>query len=269
MPSIASMRVDSAIPSSEGSDFRLLPGSCRLNQFSCCSPMASSLNSQTKRKKKLSRRHARFLERKAFLEKEGILKGRMKRKRRPLDQTSCPTTCNPNHTLQSGDTKRPSGSDVNENHYHLIGASNLWPEAERRDVHSTCSSKCIDPSSKTCPVERTNLLNPEDPYSLPQAALPCQTSSSPICCNPAKYVAIDCEMVGTGPYGRVNEMARCSIVNYQGQVIYDKYVKPKEPITDYRTRWSGIRKHDMANAIEFDVAQREVGILTILNVVFT
>ncbi|XP_060709132.1 apoptosis-enhancing nuclease-like [Hemiscyllium ocellatum] len=259
MPSIASMRVDSAIPSSEGSDCRLLPGSYRLTQFSCCSPMAPSLSSQTKRKKKLSRRHARFLERKAFLEKKGILKqGRMKRKRRPLDQTSCPTSCNPNHTLQSGDTKQTSGSDVNENHYHLIGASSLWPEAERRDVHSTCSSKCMDPRSKTCPVERTNMLNPEGPYSLPQTALPCQTSPSPICCNPAKYVAIDCEMVGTGPYGRVNEMARCSIVNYQGQVIYDKYVKPKEPITDYRTRWSGIRKHHMANAIEFDVAQREI-----------
>ncbi|XP_020389456.1 apoptosis-enhancing nuclease-like isoform X1 [Rhincodon typus] len=259
MPSVVSMCIDPAVPSSEVSDFRLLPGSSRSNQFLCCLPVAANPDGQTKRKKIPSRRHARFLERKAFLEKEGILKqGLIKRKWRPLDQTSCPSISNPNCTRQSGDAKRPGGSDANGNHSHLFGASSPWPEAERRDVRSTCSSKSMDQSSKTCPLERTNLLNPENLYGLPQAALLCQTSPSPICCNPAKYVAIDCEMVGTGPCGRVNEMARCSIVNYQGLVIYDKYVKPKQPITDYRTRWSGIRKQHMVNAIEFNVARREI-----------
>lgn len=73
-----------------------------------------------------------------------------------------------------------------------------------------------------------------------------------------KYVALDCEMVGTGPKGQCSELARCSIVTYDGDVIYDKYIKPVNPVTDYRTRWSGIRKRDVQNATPFKQAQREV-----------
>ena len=57
---------------------------------------------------------------------------------------------------------------------------------------------------------------------------------------PSKCVAIDCEMVGTGPRGRVSELARCSVVSYHGEVLYDKYIRPEMPIVDYRTRWSEI-----------------------------
>ncbi|XP_026711875.1 apoptosis-enhancing nuclease-like [Athene cunicularia] len=75
---------------------------------------------------------------------------------------------------------------------------------------------------------------------------------------PGKYVAIDCEMVGTGPQGRLSELARCSVVNYEGDVIYDKYVQPELPIVDYRTRWSGITKQHMKSAIPFKAAQAEI-----------
>lgn len=75
---------------------------------------------------------------------------------------------------------------------------------------------------------------------------------------PSKYVAIDCEMVGTGPRGRVSELARCSVVSYSGDVLYDKYVRPEMPIVDYRTRWSGITRQHMHKAIPFQVAQKEV-----------
>lgn len=76
--------------------------------------------------------------------------------------------------------------------------------------------------------------------------------------SPSKYVAIDCEMVGTGPQGRVSELARCSVVSYHGDVLYDKYVLPEQPITDFRSRWSGITPRHMAKAIPFQVAQKEV-----------
>ncbi|NWT26927.1 I20L2 protein, partial [Cardinalis cardinalis] len=33
---------------------------------------------------------------------------------------------------------------------------------------------------------------------------------------PPKLVALDCEMVGTGPGGRTSALARCSIVTYEG-----------------------------------------------------
>lgn len=75
---------------------------------------------------------------------------------------------------------------------------------------------------------------------------------------PSKCVAIDCEMVGTGPRGRVSELARCSVVSYHGEVLYDKYVRPEMPIVDYRTRWSGITRQHMRKAIPFQVAQKEV-----------
>ncbi|NXH12944.1 I20L2 protein, partial [Bucco capensis] len=75
---------------------------------------------------------------------------------------------------------------------------------------------------------------------------------------PRKLVAIDCEMVGTGPGGRTSDLARCSIVSYDGDVMYDRYVRPAAPIVDYRTRWSGIRRQHMVNAVPFVKAQREI-----------
>lgn len=52
---------------------------------------------------------------------------------------------------------------------------------------------------------------------------------------------MDCEMVGVGPSGEDSIVARVSIVNLFGKCIYDKYVKPTEEVTDYRTAVSGIR----------------------------
>ncbi|NXK98005.1 I20L2 protein, partial [Formicarius rufipectus] len=75
---------------------------------------------------------------------------------------------------------------------------------------------------------------------------------------PSKLLAMDCEMVGTGPGGRTSALARCSIVSYEGDVVYDRYVRPEAPIVDYRTRWSGIRRHHMDKALPFRKAQQQV-----------
>ncbi|KAM4830683.1 apoptosis-enhancing nuclease isoform X2 [Urocitellus parryii] len=90
------------------------------------------------------------------------------------------------------------------------------------------------------------------PYS---KRLTSREASGPL---PSKCVAIDCEMVGTGPRGRVSELARCSVVSYHGDVLYDKYIRPEMPIVDYRTRWSGITRQHMRKAIPFQVAQKEI-----------
>lgn len=55
-----------------------------------------------------------------------------------------------------------------------------------------------------------------------------------------RYLGIDCEMVGIGPKGYKSALARVSIVNYYGHVILDKFVRPLEKITDFRTEFSGI-----------------------------
>lgn len=75
---------------------------------------------------------------------------------------------------------------------------------------------------------------------------------------PTKYLAIDCEMVGVGPKGSISQLARCSIVSYEGDVVYDKFIKPPMPITDYRTRWSGIRRSDLVNATPYSEARKEI-----------
>ncbi|XP_077432359.1 interferon-stimulated 20 kDa exonuclease-like 2 [Vanacampus margaritifer] len=75
---------------------------------------------------------------------------------------------------------------------------------------------------------------------------------------PSKYLAMDCEMVGTGPKGSISQLARCSIVSYEGDLVYDKFIKPSVPVTDYRTRWSGIRASDLTNATHFNQARKEI-----------
>ncbi|XP_033100627.1 RNA exonuclease 4-like [Anneissia japonica] len=76
--------------------------------------------------------------------------------------------------------------------------------------------------------------------------------------NRESIVALDCEMVGTGSKGRVDALARCSIVDFHGNIIYDKYVKPQNLVTDYRTKWSGIREENLKDAVCFNQAQTEV-----------
>lgn len=54
-------------------------------------------------------------------------------------------------------------------------------------------------------------------------------------------------MVGVGHGGKDSVLARVSIVNHFGHCIYDKFVKPREKVTDYRTAVSGIRPKDVEN----------------------
>ncbi|KJE89060.1 hypothetical protein CAOG_08430 [Capsaspora owczarzaki ATCC 30864] len=75
---------------------------------------------------------------------------------------------------------------------------------------------------------------------------------------PTKFIAVDCEMVGVGERGERSALARVSVVNYFGQVLYDSFVKPQERVTDYRTRWSGVRPKDLVNAVTFAEAQKAV-----------
>ena len=74
-----------------------------------------------------------------------------------------------------------------------------------------------------------------------------------------KYVAIDCEMVGVGPHpDRESALARISAVNFDGDQIYDSYVKPKEPVTDWRTPVSGITPKHMADARTLEEVQKAI-----------
>lgn len=69
-------------------------------------------------------------------------------------------------------------------------------------------------------------------------------------------LAMDCEMVEC--YHHKSVLARVSIVNLFGHPILDRYVAPPAKVTDYRTRYSGIRKRDIEDAPEFSTVQAEV-----------
>ncbi|NWW88762.1 REXO4 exonuclease, partial [Rhynochetos jubatus] len=73
-----------------------------------------------------------------------------------------------------------------------------------------------------------------------------------------RAVAMDCEMVGVGPKGEDSIVARVSIVNQFGKCIYDKYVKPTEEVTDYRTAVSGIHPKNINTGEDFKTVQKEV-----------
>ncbi|GMR36681.1 hypothetical protein PMAYCL1PPCAC_06876 [Pristionchus mayeri] len=73
-----------------------------------------------------------------------------------------------------------------------------------------------------------------------------------------RVIAIDCEYVGVGEGGKDDNLARVSIVNEGGKIVYDKYVRPKMKVVDYRTAVSGIRPAHLINASRFEDVQKEV-----------
>ncbi|XP_071899433.1 apoptosis-enhancing nuclease isoform X2 [Anas platyrhynchos] len=173
--------------------------------------------------KKRSRRHQRYLERRALLEHRGLL-----RPPRGLPETSpscgkVPKTPNGTAKTLNGLTKTLNGT-----------TRSLNGPAKTPNGTATSPNGTAEDATGT-----------DTPTGVPPL-------------RPTKYVAIDCEMVGTGPRGRQSELARCSVVGYHGDVIYDKYVRPQLPVVDYRTRWSGVTKGHLRNAIPFRAAQAEI-----------
>jgi len=66
-------------------------------------------------------------------------------------------------------------------------------------------------------------------------------------------------MVGIGPNpDNDSALARISIVNYNGDQIYDSYVRPKEMVTDWRTHVSGITPKHMVEARSLEQVQTQV-----------
>jgi RNA exonuclease 4 len=60
-----------------------------------------------------------------------------------------------------------------------------------------------------------------------------------------RYIAMDCEMVGVGENGCQSALARVTLVDWDGQIVLDEYIRPDVEITDYRSFVSGISQSDL------------------------
>ena len=65
-------------------------------------------------------------------------------------------------------------------------------------------------------------------------------------------------MVGVGRDGYRSILARVSVVNSDGNMVYDSFVAPTREVTDYRTWVSGVRPKDLARAPPMEKVQAEV-----------
>lgn len=106
----------------------------------------------------------------------------------------------------------------------------------------------------------TSVKDPSLPFTLASATEAGRINEGlSVTAEPGKYIAIDCEMVGVGPTpDRESALARVSIVNYHGHQLYDSFVVPKEPVTDYRTHVSGITPQLLRLARTLDTVQADV-----------
>lgn len=71
---------------------------------------------------------------------------------------------------------------------------------------------------------------------------------------------MDCEMVGVGFDGLDSMLARVTIVDWNRTVLLDYYVRPTQPVVDYRTHVSGIVPAHLESdaAVDFFTCQRDV-----------
>lgn len=199
----------------------------------------------------------------------------------PSTSSSKPSTATPNNNISSAPPSStasapqcsftPSSSTAGSSKPSASEENKSLPHASRAAGAPNCSHK-LSASTNSLPSSNNKGLydTPKELWSTALAAAAAApasfvtsshkqpTAKTAAAGIPTKYLAIDCEMVGAGPKGSISQLARCSVVNYEGDVVYDKYINPSMPVTDYRTRWSGIRRCDLINAMPYAVARKEI-----------
>ncbi|KAK4494866.1 hypothetical protein PRZ48_014222 [Zasmidium cellare] len=118
-------------------------------------------------------------------------------------------------------------------------------------------------------IDPTSLTAAYGPSSIPQ---PTHTDTLNTGHHPSnklgKFIALDCEMVGTGPPPHDDSLlARVSLVNYHGAQIYDSFVLPPPnlPVKDYRTHVSGIKPQHLRPGYARPFAEVQADVAKILD----
>ncbi|KAI0735433.1 hypothetical protein C8Q76DRAFT_791984 [Earliella scabrosa] len=75
---------------------------------------------------------------------------------------------------------------------------------------------------------------------------------------PDRYVAAQAQHVYYGIVSRLPMVARVTLTDYRGRVLLDTYVRPTQPVADYRTAETGLQAHHLNDAPVFIDVQRQV-----------
>ena len=90
---------------------------------------------------------------------------------------------------------------------------------------------------------------------------PFPADSVPILGDGRRYAALDCEMVGVGPGGVRSALSQVVVVDWLGRVLLNSFVRPPEPVTDYRTHVSGCTAALLRDAPPLAAVQAQVAAL--------
>ena len=72
-------------------------------------------------------------------------------------------------------------------------------------------------------------------------------------------VGIGANLKGEGTIrGTKSVLARATLLDFNGRVILDEYCQQDEKVTDYRTKYSGIRPADLVNAQHFKLLRLKI-----------
>ncbi|XP_077594617.1 RNA exonuclease 4 [Stigmatopora nigra] len=161
-----------------------------------------------------------------------------------LPDTKKPDTLKRKKTFQANGYQAAKKKTFVENDSKLTEKDIWFDDVDPDDIEATIGEEAADIMRKKQGIQKKDiesLLVKENAYE-----------------GLTKAVAMDCEMVGVGPDGEESMLARVSLVNRFGKCIYDKYAKPTEEVTDYRTAVSGIRPKDIENGEDVATVRKEV-----------
>mmetsp|Transcript_3442 Transcript_3442/g.8039 ORF Transcript_3442/g.8039 Transcript_3442/m.8039 type:complete len:397 (-) Transcript_3442:191-1381(-) len=156
-------------------------------------------------------------------------------------------------------TKNSDINNANSHKHHPSSASSSPKKNNKKSPSkkSTPPKKSTSKNTNSCNKKTSPKSKPskQPPHKPATITLPQITPEEK-----SQYVALDAEMVGIGPFGHISALARVSLVNWEGEVLFDTMVRVPEPVTDYRTFVSGITPQDLEgpDVLTFEECQSRV-----------
>lgn len=207
------------------------------------------------------------------------LSSNWKKLQQKIKRSDSGTTTTKNNSLKRKSTNEQPPAAPNGAKRKKINASSSLPaDKKRRKMGSLLSNKSTSdtPTSTTPTNASASAFAHEHNIPLADVEAAYNLSKTPTNTNyhdepnaglstsrqPGKYIALDCEMVGVGPDpDSDSQLARVSVVDFNGHQLYDSFVLPQLPVTDYRTHVSGITPTNLRSGRPFAEVQRAIAAL--------